>query len=50
MALNQEPRSEHAIRLEDYLNDKIQTYTDLGNLDSVLENVTHQQSLLKQQV
>ncbi|KAL9043552.1 MAG: hypothetical protein Q9214_003265, partial [Letrouitia sp. 1 TL-2023] len=39
MALNQEPRNERAIRLEDYLNDKIQTYADLANLDSVLENL-----------
>ncbi|KAL9611826.1 MAG: hypothetical protein Q9167_003553 [Letrouitia subvulpina] len=50
MALNQEPRNERAIRVEDYLNDKIQTYADLANLDSLLENVTHQQSLLKQQL
>ncbi|KAI4165025.1 MAG: hypothetical protein LQ342_001301 [Letrouitia transgressa] len=50
MALNQEPRNERTIRIEDYLNDKIQTYADLANIDSVLENVTHQQSLLKQQL
>lgn len=38
------------IRVEDYLNDKLQTKADLDNLDSLLENVRNQQRLLKQQV
>ena len=38
------------IRVEDYLNDKLQTYADLDNLDSLLQNVKDQQALLKQQV
>lgn len=38
------------IRVEDYLNDKLQTYADLENLDSLLETVKQQQSLLREQV
>ena len=41
---------ERDIRVEDYLNDKLQTHVDLENLDSLLKNVRQQQSLLKQQV
>ena len=37
-------------RVEDYLNDKLQTYADLENLDSLLETVKEQQALLSQQV
>ena len=37
-------------RVEDYLNDKLQTYADLENLDSLLETVKEQQGLLSQQV
>lgn len=39
-----------AVRVEDYLNDKIQTNSDLDNLENLLENVYKQQSLLKQQL
>ena len=38
------------IRVEDYLNDKLQTSSDLENIDTLLENVRTQQLLLKQQV
>ena len=38
------------IRVEDYLNDKLQTVADLDNLDSLLENVRNQHLLLTQQV
>lgn len=38
------------IRVEDYLNDKLQTAADLDNLDALLENVQQQQNLLKEQV
>lgn len=41
---------ERDMRVEDYLNDKLQTATDLDNLDSLLENVQTQQNLLKRQV
>lgn len=39
-----------ATRVEDYLNDKLQTTADLEGLDILLENVQTQQDLLKQQV
>ena len=38
------------VRVEDYLNDKLQTHADLENLDSLLEGVRKQQDLLRQQV
>lgn len=38
------------IRVEDYLNDKLQTAADLDNLDALLENVRDRQNLLKEQV
>ena len=41
---------ERDIRVEDYLNDKLQTTADLDVLDSILENVRNQQNLLKEQV
>ncbi|KAI4239026.1 MAG: hypothetical protein L6R40_005612 [Gallowayella cf. fulva] len=37
-------------RVQDYLNDKLQTTADLASLDSLLENVQIQQALLKQQL
>ena len=37
-------------RLEDYLNDKLQTFADFETLDSLLANVKTQQELLKRQV
>lgn len=40
---------ERDIRVEDYLNDKLQTLADLENLDSLLENVRNQHLLLTQQ-
>lgn len=40
---------ERDIRVEDYLNDKLQTIADLENLDSLLENVRNQHLLLTQQ-
>ena len=41
---------ERDIRVEDYLNDKLQDTTDLANIDSLLEDVKAQQVLLQQQV
>lgn len=41
---------ERDVRVEDYLNDKLQTYADLENLDTLLEGVKQQQTLLRQQV
>ena len=38
------------VRVEDYLNDKLQNTTDLANIDSLLEDVKAQQVLLQQQV
>jgi hypothetical protein len=38
------------IRVQDYLDDKLQSAADLDSLDSLLENVKEQQLLLKQQV
>lgn len=43
-------RTQDKARLEDFLNDKLQTPADLGNLDNLLESVKQQQQLLKQQV
>ncbi|KAI4270466.1 MAG: hypothetical protein L6R38_007115 [Xanthoria sp. 2 TBL-2021] len=42
--------SSRAARVEDYLNDKLQTTADLEGLDILLENVQTQQELLKQQL
>ena len=41
---------ERDVRVEDYLNDKLQNSTDLTNIDSLLEDVKAQQVLLQQQV
>ncbi|KAI9760861.1 MAG: hypothetical protein M1835_000086 [Candelina submexicana] len=41
---------ERDVRVEDYLNDKLQTVADLENLDSLLLNVQNQQDLLKKQL
>ena len=38
------------IRVEDFLNDKLQNSTDLANIDTLLEGVQAQQVLLQQQV
>jgi hypothetical protein len=43
-------RSTMDIRVQDYLDDKLQSAADLDSLDSLLENVKEQQLLLKQQV
>lgn len=37
-------------RVEDYMNDKLQTTADLESLDSLLDNVQKQHKLLEQQV
>ena len=47
---SQTPNEELDIRVEDYLNDKLQTYADLENLDSLLQRVKEQQVLLRNQV
>lgn len=41
---------ERDVRVEDYLNDKLQNTTNLANIDSLLEDVKAQQVLLRQQV
>ena len=41
---------ERAVRVEDYLNDKLQTFADLENLDGLLKSVQNQQILLHKQV
>lgn len=43
-------KEEHDVRIEDYLDDKLQTGADLENIDTLLENVVKQQRLLQQQV
>ena len=37
-------------RIDDYLNDKLQTLADLDSLDTLLENVRRQQALLQKQL
>lgn len=44
------PTEERDIRVDDYLDDKLQVAADLDNVDSLLLNVKHQQKLLKEQV
>lgn len=38
------------MRVEDYLDDKIQTAADLENVDDLLSRVQQQQTLLRKQV
>ena len=38
------------VRVQDYLDDKLQSTADLETLDSLLDNVKNQQELLKKQV
>jgi hypothetical protein len=44
------PIGERDIRLEDYLNDKVQSRPDLSNLTTLLENVEVQKQQLEEQV
>jgi len=44
------PTLEKDVRLEDYLNDKIQTSTDFSNLKSLLANIDLQKKQLEKQV
>lgn len=44
------PLGERDIRVEDYLNDKIQTAADLGDISSLLANVELQKKQLETQV
>jgi hypothetical protein len=37
-------------RVQDYLNDKLQTAADLNNLESLFQNVQRQHELLQAQV
>jgi hypothetical protein len=37
-------------RVEDYLNDKIQTVSDINNVDSLLASLREQHALQEQQV
>ena len=41
---------ERDVRVEDYLNDKLQNSTDLANIDTLLKDVKAQQVLLQKQV
>ncbi|KAM0798690.1 TIP-1 family-domain-containing protein [Usnea florida] len=41
---------EQDVRVEDFLNDKLQNTTDLANINSLLEDVKAQQVLLQQQI
>lgn len=41
---------EQNIRVEDYLNDQLQSAADLENISTLLENVQKQHALLKEQV
>ena len=41
---------DRAVRVEDYLDDKLQTFADLENLDSLFESVRNQKTLLDKQV
>ncbi|ODH12912.1 hypothetical protein ACO22_07791 [Paracoccidioides brasiliensis] len=43
-------KSVEAVRVEDYLNDMIQTGQDLRNLDAILQNLQSQQELQKKQL
>ena len=43
-------QDERGVRVEDYLNDKLQHANDLTNIDALLEDVKAQQVLLQQQV
>ena len=38
------------VRIEDYLNDKLQTFADFEALDSLIAGVQGQQDLLRKQV
>ncbi|TVY16092.1 RAD50-interacting protein 1 [Lachnellula arida] len=44
------PMLEKDVRLEDYLNDKIQTSTDFGNLKSLIANIDLQKKQLEKQL
>ena len=48
--LEHSPREEREIRVQDYLNDKLQDVSDLAGIDTLLEDVKRQQALLEQQV
>lgn len=48
-SLSQLP-SQEAARVEDYLNDKIQSTSDLDGLDSLLANLRAQHELQQKQV
>ncbi|MCJ1285788.1 hypothetical protein MMC26_005129 [Xylographa opegraphella] len=49
-ASSQITKEELDVRVEDYLNDKLQTYADLENLDSLLQTLKEQQVLLRNQL
>lgn len=44
------PLGERDIRVEDYLNDKIQTKVDLKDLESLIVKVEEQKKILQKQV
>lgn len=42
--------ADHDVRVQDYLDDKLQAIGDFDTLDSLLDNIKTQQVLLKDQV
>ena len=51
MALSRRPRtSQHDVKVEDYLNDRLQTYADFETIDTLMHDIQKQQKLLKSQV
>jgi RAD50-interacting protein 1 len=44
------PLGERDIRLDDYLNDKLQTVSDFGSLATLIASVEDQKRLLEEQV
>lgn len=49
-ALRQTHFSDKDTRVEDFINDKLQTYADFDTLETLIANVQTQQDLLKKQV
>lgn len=50
MAITEAQLGHGDVRVQDYLDDRLQTGADLDSLDSLLENVRTQQGLLRKQV
>ena len=48
--MSRKTKEERDIRVDDYLNDKLQNSVDLATIDTLLDEVKAQQLLLQQQV